>query len=78
MSNAKAGNTGAETKKASWPAQATEFFNESIEELKKVSAPTKQETIQATLVTILIMVVVAFSLLVLDFIFSKLMIALIA
>ncbi|RMG40163.1 MAG: preprotein translocase subunit SecE [Candidatus Dadabacteria bacterium] len=51
--------------------QVSEFFSESVDELKKVSTPTRQETIQATMVTLLIMVVVSLSLLIMDWIFSN-------
>ncbi|MCB0332793.1 MAG: preprotein translocase subunit SecE [Bdellovibrionales bacterium] len=49
------------------------FLTESVGELKKVSTPTRQETIQATLVTIVIMTFVAICLMVLDVIFRTLM-----
>ena len=49
------------------------FLSESVEELKKVSFPTRQETMQATFVTILIVVFMAFCLFVLDQIFHTLM-----
>ncbi len=40
-------------------ARGTQYLTESAEELKKVSSPTRQETIQATLVTLFIIVVVS-------------------
>ena len=49
------------------------FFSESIEELKKVSTPTRQETMQATLVTIFIMVFVSLVLFAMDALFSTIM-----
>ncbi len=49
------------------------FLNESVAELKKVSIPTRAETIQATLVTLVIMTFVAVCLMVLDLIFRTLM-----
>jgi len=54
-------------------AQTSGFFHESVEELKKVTVPTRQETIQATLVTLIIMVFVAMCLFFMDFLFGSLM-----
>ncbi len=54
------------------------YFAESLEEVKKVSFPTRQETLQATFVTIAIMIVVSVTLFVLDFVIAKLMSALIS
>ena len=45
----------------------------SWDELKKVSSPTRQETVQATLVTLVIRVVVAIYLGLLDLVFFRLM-----
>ena len=52
------------------------YLSESVAELKKVTTPTRQETIQATLVTIVIMTFVALCLMVLDLLFRTLMDAL--
>ncbi len=49
------------------------FISESIAELKKVTFPTRQETIQATLVTIFIVMFVSITLFVLDIVFNQLM-----
>lgn len=49
------------------------FLSDSVTELKKVTSPTKQETIQATVVTLVIVVFVALCLCVLDLIFNNLM-----
>lgn len=49
------------------------FFGESVEELKKVSHPTRQETMQATLVTIFIMFVVSICLFLFDGICAQIM-----
>ncbi len=57
----------------SWIGQSNDFLQESVEELKKVNTPTRQETFQATLVTIIIMVFVALCLFLLDYLFSNLM-----
>jgi preprotein translocase subunit SecE len=53
------------------------YLSESIAELKKVSYPTRQQTMQATLVTLVIVIFVAICLFLLDVIFGKLMEALI-
>ncbi len=45
----------------------------SWDELKKVSSPTRQETVQATLVTLVILFVVAIYLGLLDLVFFRLM-----
>ena len=47
----------AQTEQKGSIGRATDFFNESVEELKKVHPPTKQETIQ---VSILVLVLVMF------------------
>ncbi len=49
------------------------FFHESVAELKKVQSPTKQETIQATVVTLAILIFFAVVLAVLDWAFKSLM-----
>ena len=54
------------------------FVKGSVEELKKVTYPTRQETTQATLVTLLIIVFVAGCLFVLDLILNQLMLALLS
>lgn len=74
MSNA--GVSNAETnQRESLVAQATGYFSASVGELKKVSTPTRQETIQATIVTLVIMIVVALCLFVLDMVFGRIMTA---
>ena len=57
-------------------SRGMEFFSDSVEELKKVTAPTKQETIQATVVTLFIIVFVSLCLFLLDVVFNQLMKAL--
>lgn len=52
------------------------YISASIAELKKVTHPTRQETIQATLVTLVIIGFVALCLFVLDVILNRLMAAL--
>ncbi|RMD87041.1 MAG: preprotein translocase subunit SecE [Candidatus Dadabacteria bacterium] len=49
------------------------YFRSSWEELKKVTTPTRQETVQATMVVMLMMIIVAVYLGLLDLIFNKLM-----
>ncbi len=63
----KAQNTGSSV------SSARGFLAESVDELKKVTTPTRQETIQATLVTLVIMIFVAVCLFLLDILFSNLM-----
>jgi len=58
--------------------QGRTYLSEAVDEIKKVSTPTRQETVQATLVTIVIMLFIAFCLFILDLIFSNLMKALTA
>jgi len=57
----------------SFIAQGRGYVTGAVDELKKVTTPTRQETIQATMVAIVIMLFVAVCLLVLDLIFSTLM-----
>ena len=49
------------------------YFRDSVDELKKVTFPTRQETIQASLVVLLMMILVAGYLGLLDLVFYKLM-----
>ncbi len=49
------------------------FFSEAQEELRKVSTPTRQETIQATIVTLVIVAFVAIMLAVFDVAFNSIM-----
>jgi preprotein translocase SecE subunit len=50
-----------------------QFISESIDELKKITTPTRQETIQATMATVMIILFFSVCLLVLDFICHWLM-----
>ena len=54
------------------------YISESFDELKKVNRPTRQETLQATMVAIFIMLFVSFCLFLLDMVFSRIMLAIIA
>lgn len=53
------------------------YFQESLAELRKITTPTRQEALQATLVTMLIIAFMSVCLFFLDFIFHKLIILLI-
>lgn len=66
---------GAET--SSVISQGVTFVRESIGELKKVSHPTRQETMQATFVTIFILLFVAICLFLFDLLLGGVMKALI-
>ena len=59
-------------------ARGSGYLRESMDELKKVARPTRQETIQATIVTIVIICIVAVCLMLLDVIFDQVMSALLA
>lgn len=54
-------------------ARGTGFFRESVEELKKVQTPTRQETVQATIVTVVVLAFVSMCLFILDAIFQAVM-----
>ena len=54
-------------------ARATQYFGDSVDELKKVSCPTRQETTQATIVTSLIIVGLALLVALMDLVFQKIM-----
>ena len=49
----------------------TEFFSQTKAELKKVTWPTKDQTIKLTIVVILVSLVVSFYLGALDYIFNE-------
>ena len=49
------------------------FLSESVAELKKVTFPTRQQTIQATLITVFLVMVISLALFLLDVIFGQLM-----
>ena len=49
------------------------MWGEAVAELKKVSTPTRQETVQATLVTVVIILALGICLALLDVIFNNLM-----
>jgi preprotein translocase SecE subunit len=53
------------------------YLSECVEELRRISTPTRQETTQATVVTLFIMFFVSLCLFLLDLVFSQLMLALV-
>lgn len=53
------------------------FLSESVDELKKVSQPTRQETIQATIGVVIMISLVSVALFLMDFVASRLVWALI-
>jgi preprotein translocase subunit SecE len=61
----------------SFIAKGPLFVRECVEELKKVDFPNRQQTMQATMVTLFIMVFVALVLFVLDVVFKHMMEALV-
>ena len=50
---------------------AGNYFSESIAELKKVSTPTRQEALQATIVTLIIIAFMSVCLFVMDYFFHS-------
>jgi len=54
-------------------ARGTLFMKECRDELRKVVKPTRQETVQATMVTLFIIVLVSLLLALFDVIFNRLM-----
>lgn len=52
-------------------AKAKTFFQESVQELKRVNWPSRQETVQLTIAVILVSLAVAIFLGFLDFIFTS-------
>ena len=53
------------------------FFNETVDELKKISPPTRAEAMQATIVTIFILVFISAVVALMDLVFGRIMGALI-
>lgn len=60
------------------PSRGRGYLAESIEELKKVHTPTREETIRNTWVVMFIIIIVSVCLFVLDFVFNWLMTRLVA
>lgn len=65
-------------KASSIGAAKSSFFSESVTELKKVSGPTKDETITATRVVIVMMIIISIYLGVLDLLFNRLMLSILS
>ena len=63
----------AGTDKKSLLSEGVDFLKGCREELSKVSSPTRQETIQITIVTLILMVVIALALGLMDMVFGSLM-----
>jgi preprotein translocase SecE subunit len=55
--------------------RGSRYFSESVQELKKVSKPTRQETIQATMVAVFIVLFVSVCLFLVDIVFNRIMTA---
>ncbi len=64
-------NSTANGENTSWITGARTFVVESIAELKKITRPTRQETMQAAMVTLVIMMGISVCLFLLDLVFSK-------
>lgn len=60
-------------KKVSWIQAGPQFISEAVSELKKVHTPSITETVQATIVTLIIMSVVSVLLFLLDFTFGSIL-----
>jgi preprotein translocase subunit SecE len=70
--NAPDGLVAGWTKKLQWVDQIKTFFREVRMELKKVTWPTRKETLAATAMVIILSVIVAFFLGILDVALAKL------
>ncbi|RIL09819.1 MAG: preprotein translocase subunit SecE [Proteobacteria bacterium] len=57
----------------SFVSRSSRYFSESVDELKKVSSPTRAETIQATVVTLFLVVLVSGVVALMDLAFGQLM-----
>jgi preprotein translocase SecE subunit len=55
--------------------RGSRYLSESVQELKKVSKPTRQETIQATMVAVFIVLFVSVCLFLVDIVFNRIMTA---
>lgn len=67
---------GTEGESTSIVAASKGFVIDSIAELRKITRPTRQETMQAALVTVVIMIFISVCLFLLDLVFSKIVSAL--
>ena len=73
MAKASSKGSGSDNSQGAGLKESGKFFTECQEELKRVSRPTKQETIQATIVTVVIVAFVAAMLCIFDIAFRQLM-----
>ena len=58
--------------------QGASFLSDSVAELKKVTFPTRQQTIQAAIITVFIVMFISMTLFVLDIVFGQLMLAILS
>jgi len=64
-------NSAVDGEKTSLIAGTRNFIVESFAELKKITRPSRQETMQAAMVTVVIMFFISICLFLLDLVFSK-------
>ena len=64
-------NSGRSGEKTSWLGASRDFVIESVGELKKITRPTREETMQAALITVVIMMFISICLFLLDLVFSR-------
>ena len=77
-SGAKVSSGGTDTSRSSGlagaqPGFSKSFLSESIEELKKITTPTRQETIQAMIMTVMIIIFMSLCVFLLDLVFNGIM-----
>ncbi|MCB0310572.1 MAG: preprotein translocase subunit SecE [Bdellovibrionales bacterium] len=54
-------------------SRSSDYVSESFDELRKVSKPSRQETMQFTIISLVIVVFVSICIMVLDLIFDRIM-----
>lgn len=69
-------NVTVEPSQSSGVSRGFGIVRDSLDEIKKVTTPTRQETIQATIVTMFVVSIVSILLFCLDFLFNRLMVLL--
>jgi preprotein translocase subunit SecE len=67
------GGKSSDTASASVISRGTDYVSSSVEELKKVQTPTRQEAIRLTGVVVMIIVFISMCLFVMDLVFNWLM-----
>ncbi len=67
------GGKSSDTTSASVISRGTDYVSSSVEELKKVQTPTRQEAIRLTGVVVMIIVFISMCLFVMDLVFNWLM-----